>query len=100
VSEGRYRVEGMTSEHDRSGFSCGNEALDRYFQRKAGQEQRRDVARVFLLIDNENDRIAGYYTLSSSAVVTVELPDTVAKRLPGYAHTPAILLGRLAVDLD
>jgi len=42
--------------------------------------------------------IAGYYTLSSTAVKLPELPAGVARRLPRYPLVPATLLGRLAVD--
>ncbi|MFD1960679.1 hypothetical protein ACFSHP_19770 [Novosphingobium panipatense] len=33
-----------TTRHDRSGFSCGVEALDRYLQSQASQDARRRVA--------------------------------------------------------
>lgn len=42
--------------------------------------------------------VAGYYTLSSTAVLLAELPSTVARKLPRYPLIPATLLGRLAVD--
>jgi hypothetical protein len=34
--------------HDVTGFSCGNEPLDRWLLRYAGQNQRRDAARTFV----------------------------------------------------
>jgi len=43
--------------------------------------------------------IAGYHTLSSSSIKTVDLPDDVQSKLPRYEATPVILLGRLARDL-
>jgi GNAT superfamily N-acetyltransferase len=42
--------------------------------------------------------IAGYYTLSSTAVQLGELPPATAKKLPRYPLVPATLLSRLAVD--
>jgi len=33
--------------HDPSSFSCGNELLDRWLTRYAGQNERRDAARTF-----------------------------------------------------
>jgi GNAT superfamily N-acetyltransferase len=98
MSEPRFRFEPLGRQHDRSGFSCGVSELDQNLHRQAGQEQRRNVSRVFLAIDKERNQIAGYYSLSSSAVVTEMLPEEVSRRLPRYPHTPAILLGRLAVD--
>jgi hypothetical protein len=42
--------------------------------------------------------IAGFYTLSSTAVRLGDLPEQVAKRLPRYPLVPATLIGRLAID--
>ena len=73
------------------------EALDRYFRTQAGQDARRHIAAPFVLLD-EDDRVVGYYTLSSTAVGLAELPASVTKRVPRYPTLPATLLGRLAVD--
>jgi GNAT superfamily N-acetyltransferase len=42
--------------------------------------------------------VAGYYTLSSTAVQLAELPSQIMRKLPRYPLVPATLLGRLAVD--
>lgn len=42
--------------------------------------------------------VAGYYTLSSTAVRLPELPAAAVRKLPRYPLIPATLLGRLAVD--
>lgn len=42
--------------------------------------------------------IAGYYTLSSTAVNIGEWPAQMVRKLPRYPLIPATLLGRLAVD--
>ena len=42
--------------------------------------------------------VAGYYTLSATSVLLVDLPPPVSKKLPRYPAVPATLLGRLAVD--
>jgi GNAT superfamily N-acetyltransferase len=80
----------------RAAFSCGVPALDRYLKEQAGQDVRNRVAAVFVLA--EHDQVIGYYTLSATSVNATVLPDSLRKRLPQYAHMPAILLGRLAVD--
>ncbi|MFL5787086.1 MAG: GNAT family N-acetyltransferase, partial [Flavisolibacter sp.] len=51
----------------------------------------------FILPDNDN-RVKGYYTLSSSSIEKKWLPETIAKKLPpSYQDLPVILLGRLAI---
>jgi GNAT superfamily N-acetyltransferase len=85
--------------HDRSEFSCGVAALDRYFLQQAGQDHRRRAAIVFVAIDRAaNGAVAGYYTLSAAQVLVKDLPEQVARRMPRYPELPAVLLGRLAVD--
>jgi GNAT superfamily N-acetyltransferase len=95
-----FRFETLQRHHNRSAFSCGVEALDRYLQTQARQEAQRNVASVYVLIDTEADRIVGYYTLSAAAIDTSHLSNDVARRFPRYEHLPATLLGRLAVDSE
>lgn len=91
------RVEVLTSKHDRSRFDCGVEALDRYLRVQAGQDARKNMAAAFVLL-GADETIAGYYTLSATAVKLGELPEQVTRKLPRYPLVPATLLGRLAVD--
>jgi GNAT superfamily N-acetyltransferase len=42
--------------------------------------------------------IAGFYTLSATAVRAPELPADIVRKLRRYPLVPATLLGRLAVD--
>jgi len=60
-------------------------------------EQR--IAAVLVLYDVEEDRLAGYYTLSAVAVERGDLlPSTFMHRMARYRVYPATLVGRLAVD--
>ncbi|MDE3175899.1 MAG: GNAT family N-acetyltransferase [Pseudomonadota bacterium] len=93
---GTLRVEILGPQHDRASFSSGVEPLDRYLRAQAGQDARKNMAATFVVV-LPDAAIAGYYTLSSTAVKLLELPDDVARRLPRYPLVPATLLGRLAV---
>jgi GNAT superfamily N-acetyltransferase len=97
AAEEQLRVEPLGSAHDRSRFESGVEPLDRYFRTQAGQEARKNMAAPFVLVLPDGT-IAGYYTLSSTAVQLGELPEQTIKKLPRYPLVPATLLGRLAVD--
>lgn len=83
--------------HDRTAFSCGVAALDNWFHLRAGQDEKRNVARVFVAIDDEHG-IVGFYSLSSFTLVIADLPPERAKHLPRYDAIPAALIGRLARD--
>lgn len=91
------RVEVLGPQHDRASFKSGAEPLDRYFQTQAGQDARKNMAAPFVLV-LPDDAIAGYYTLSSTAVNVGEWPAQTVRKLPRYPLIPATLLGRLAVD--
>jgi GNAT superfamily N-acetyltransferase len=97
-----YRFAPLGEQHlpMRGLFSCGEEALDRYLQQRARKEMEQRIALVWVLIDSEADRIAGYYTLSAIAVERVDLPPEFTHRLARYEAYPATLIGRLAVDRD
>lgn len=89
-----------TTRHDRSGFSCGVEALDHYLQSQAGQDARRRVAAPYVLLEPPSPDVIGFYTLSNMLIQAAELPAVFVKKLPRYPVLPATLLGRLAVDAD
>jgi GNAT superfamily N-acetyltransferase len=83
--------------HDRAAVSCGVAALDDWFRLRAGQEEKRNVARVFVAMDDQG-RIVGFYSLNSFTLAIADLPPEHTKRLPRYDAIPAALIGRLARD--
>ena len=95
---GSFFIEPLGPRHDRAGFSCGVEALDRYLQKQATQDIRRRVSACHVAAEETGTRIAGYYTLAASGVPLTDLPEPLSKRLPRYPSVPVARLGRLAVD--
>lgn len=93
-----YRIDPLGKNHDRTQFSCGGAALDRYLQQQARQDAEKSVAAPFVLTAPPALRVLGCYTLSASLVNTSELPDALAKKLPRYPQLPVTWLSRLAVD--
>jgi predicted GNAT family N-acyltransferase len=87
-----------STKHIRSSFCCGHESLDTYIRKQASQDLKKRVSTVFVLIDDPEVSILGYYTLSSYTVDIAVFDEALAKRLPRYPLLPATLLGRLAVD--
>jgi predicted GNAT family N-acyltransferase len=93
-----FRIEPLAIEHERQGFLCGVEALDRYIRTQASQDVRRHAAAVFV-ITTDGKAIAGFYTLSAHMVKLDDVPTALAKQLARYPSMPATLLGRLAVSV-
>jgi hypothetical protein len=90
-------LEPLGKQHDRPKFSCGQAELDDWFRRRAGQDERRNVAPVFVAVDSELG-VIGFYSLSSFKLDFDDLPEEIAHKLPRYDGVPAALIGRLARD--
>jgi predicted GNAT family N-acyltransferase len=92
-----FAVEELDSKkHDRAGFDCGNEILNRYLKSLATQHRLKGIATTFVLIDSDHaTRILGYYTLSAATLSFEKLTDADRKGLPAYP-IPAVRIGRLA----
>lgn len=95
----RYAVVPLDRRHNREGFRCGVEALDRYFREQASQDVRREVATVFVAEERDTGAVHGFYTLSMAAVLLDRLPESLRRKMPRYPTVPAVRLGRLAVSL-
>ena len=95
--QGKYVFEPLGDQHDRAAFSCGVEALDRYFQ---GDSIKQDIGRrtaVAFVLTSDGRSVAGFYTLSSLSIVGAELPEKLAKKLPSRSAIGVTLLGRMGV---
>ena len=82
-----FRIEALTSAHDRKSFSSGVEPLDRYLHDLATQDIKRRVSNCFVAIDDAGV-IAGYYTFAAASFPLTELSAEETKRLPRYALCP------------
>lgn len=88
----------LSSGMDKSGFACGEAALDTYLQRQASQDMKRGFATVIVArAETDPNTIIGYYTLSAASVLLDSVPEEMARKMPRYPNVPAIRLGRLAV---
>jgi len=83
--------------HDITGFGCGNELLDRWLVRYAGQGQRRDAARTFVAATDDR-HVYGYYTLVAGQLDHREATPETRRGLSQRFPIPVAILARLAVD--
>src|SRR5713226_2274142 len=98
---GDLHIRPLDEQHDRIGFACGVESLDRYLKTQAGQDVRRKANAVFVLIErDEPARVLGYYTLCAMAISQGDVPEAARKHIPRYPLVSATLIGRLAVAKD
>jgi predicted N-acetyltransferase YhbS len=95
----RFRAtEPLAPRHNVERFECGRKQLDSWLRAYAGQGQRRDTARTFVVCRRGETDVVGYYTLVASQVdqsdATVEVRRGTSQRFP----IPVCLIARLAVD--
>ena len=96
----RFTIERLGKAHDRSGFSCGNDRIDAFFREAVSQDIKRGYATCFVACEQVTNRVAGFYTLSSSNVPLTSVPQALTKKLPRYPSVPAVLIGWLARHND
>jgi GNAT superfamily N-acetyltransferase len=85
--------------HNRNDFACGEPELTEFFHQRALQEMEARASACFVLVpQNDQSRVAGFYTLSAATISLTKLPSELAAHFPKYPNLPATLLGRLARD--
>lgn len=92
------KVQLLDATHDRSGFDCGVEPLNRYLQQIARQHIAKGISKTFVLVDEHAAApkpVLGFFTISLCQVLGQQVPAKWAKKLP--EQIPAMRLGRLAV---
>ncbi|MDE2184998.1 MAG: GNAT family N-acetyltransferase [Alphaproteobacteria bacterium] len=89
-----FRIEPLGKHHDRAAFASGAPLLDDWFRERATQDDKRNVARIFVAVHDKD--IAGFYSLSAFTLSFTDIPEDLARKLPRYDAIPAGLIGRLA----
>lgn len=96
-----YDLELLADRHDRNGFRCGKESLDRYLRQTAKGHLLKGVSitRVLVVSDAAAPApIVGYFTLTTILAEAANWPGA-AQGIPSMP-VPMVLLGRLAVSQD
>jgi GNAT superfamily N-acetyltransferase len=94
-------VERLAAHHDRNAFDCGNPSLNNWFRQQAGQFEKKDLARTYVLVSaSRTALVGGYYSISTCQIHHADLPPAQSKGLPQNMVIPAALLGKLAVHKD
>jgi GNAT superfamily N-acetyltransferase len=96
-----FDLELLSDAHDRKGFRCGKESLERYLRETAKGHLTKGVSITRVLVER-NVRtpkpVLGYFTLTSTVASAANWPGA-AKGLPSMP-VPMVLLGRIAVAED
>src|SRR5512135_3297048 len=86
----------LREQDDRSQFRSGDDDLDRFLHRFAGQNQFRHYVGV-TYVAVEEERVLGFVTVTAAQLEGDGIPTTLRRKLPSYP-LPVLRLARLAVD--
>ena len=81
--------------HRRDEFDCGDDSLNKWLQRYAGQNRRRNTAATWVVVDDQGT-VAAYACVSMTRIDRSASPAHLATGAP--TRIPALLIGRLGVD--
>lgn len=81
-------------QHRPERFDCGKPALNDWLLRHARQAQGSGSAKTFVVADE--DRVAGYFSLTVGRIDTLDAPERIRKGMRQYP-LPVVILARLAV---
>ena len=85
----------LTSEHDLSGFDCGEPALNDWLRHRAPKNESR-FSRTYVVC--QGNRVTAYVCISAGSVERAAAPGKVRRNAPDTI--PVSVIGRLAVSRD
>ena len=89
----QVQIRPLSSTHNCKGFDCGTLPLNEWLATMASQQQKKNIARTFVLVDvSEPETILGFYTLAVSEVGHNSFSNP--KKYP--PRVPVVRLGRFA----
>lgn len=86
--------ESLASGHKLEDFDCGKPSLNDWLLHHARQAQASGSAKTFVVADD--DRVAGYFSLTVGQVDILDAPERIRKGMGNYP-LPVVILARLAV---
>ena len=90
------RIERIRPQHVLKDFDCGVKELNEWLFKHAIENEKRDLSRTFVLL-NDSDEVIGFYSLTMGGVSVERLPKKLARGLPKF-DIGMVLLGRLAIS--
>lgn len=85
--------------HVRAGFSCGVERLDNYLKLTAKRQQKDDMTRVYVAVEDGSAEVLGYHTINLGMMNVDELPKR-PRGAPDHNELPILFLGQVAVGKE
>ncbi len=93
-----FRIEQFDpARHDRADFDCGVVRLNNYLKLSAKKQQKDDMIRVYVVLEEGSSRILGYHAINLGMMNVDELKHR-PRGAPEHGEIPVLFLGQVAVD--
>ena len=83
--------------HDRADFDCGVGRMNNYLKLSAKKQQKDDMTRVYVAVEEGSARILGYHAINMGMMNVDELKRR-PRGTPDHGEVPVLFLGQVAVD--
>lgn len=91
----QVQIQPLSSIHNCKGFDCGTPPLNEWLATMASQQQKKNIARTFVLVDlAAPETVLGFYTLAVSEVDRKCFSNST--KFPN--RVPVVRLGRFAIQ--
>jgi GNAT superfamily N-acetyltransferase len=87
----------LTEAHDGSSFNSGEPTLDDWLRHRAWNNMQAAASRTYVICPSGSQQIIGYFALSMGQILAHNVTGAMRRNMP--LSIPAVVLGRLAIDL-
>jgi predicted N-acetyltransferase YhbS len=87
----------LTEAHDLSAFDSGEAALDDWLRQRAMDNLQMGASRTYVVYPLDSQKVVGFFALSMGQILAQDVTGSMRRNMP--KNIPAVILGRLAVDL-
>ena len=93
-----YRIEHFEPvQLDRADFDCGVGRLNNYLKLSAKKQQKDDMTRVYVVVQEGRPRVLGYHAINLG-MMNVNQLEHRPRGTPDHGEIPVLFLGQVAVD--
>lgn len=96
IDADKYQISNLSNDFEVSLFDCGEYQIDSYLKKYALVNQAHNLGQTWVLHEIGKVFVIGYYTISTTNVQKVVLPNQYTERYPTYP-IPCALIGKLGV---
>jgi GNAT superfamily N-acetyltransferase len=84
--------------HNLTSFNSGEPVLDEWLQRRALNNLESGASRTYVICPKTTQNVIGYFSLSMGQILASEAVGSMRRNMQN--KIPAVVLGRLAIDLS